>query len=171
MNMHRKVVVLSFIFVFVLIISYVIFVGDFDIRSYFSPLSKSSTPGSCSPCQISNPPLRIYMYDLPGRFNVAMLDRKCSAETPVTAKDWPTYPKDSGLRKQHSVEYWMMGSLIHEGDDDDEHAEAKRVSDPELADAFFVPFFSSLSNNLHGHQMKGPATEADHHLQVHTLLS
>ncbi|KAF7839573.1 putative arabinosyltransferase ARAD1 [Senna tora] len=168
-KMYRKVI-LSVIFVFILITSYLIFIGDFDIRSYFSPLlnsSSSSSSSAPSPCSSPpSPPLRIYMYDLPRRFNVAMLDRSNSAETPVSAKDWPPYPENSGLRKQHSVEYWMMGSLIYDGDNDNEQAEAIRVSDPEIADAFFVPFFSSLSNNLHGHQMTGPATEVDHHLQT-----
>lgn len=56
----------------------------------------------------------------------------------------------------------MMGSLLHDGDG----GEAVRVSDPELADAFFVPFFSSLSFNTHGHTMTDPATEIDRKLQV-----
>lgn len=64
----------------------------------------------------------------------------------------------------------MMGSLIHEGDDGrGESREAVRVFDPELADAFFVPFFSSLSFNTHGHTMTDPATEIDRKLQVSDL--
>lgn len=55
-----------------------------------------------------------------------------------------------------------MGSLLHAGDG----GEAVRVLDPELADAFFVPFFSSLSFNTHGHTMTDPATEIDRKLQV-----
>lgn len=165
--MYGKVV-LSFFFVLLLITSYAIFVGNLDIQSYFSPLLNSTSTVvalASSPCPASNPPLQIYMYDLHRRFNVGMLDRNSSVETPVTVQDWPPYPKNSGLRKQHSVEYWMMGSLMLEGYI--EYAEAVRVSDPEIADAFFVPFFSSLSNNLHGHQSKGPAVEVDHQLQVY----
>lgn len=64
---------------------------------------------------------------------------------------------------QHSVEYWMMGSLLYE---DGQRGEAVRVLDPEVADAFFVPFFSSLSFNTHGHTMKDPATLIDRQLQV-----
>ena len=63
----------------------------------------------------------------------------------------------------------MMGSLIYQGGDD--HREAIRVSDPELADAFFVPFFSSLSFNSHGHNMTDPAIEVDRKLQVLQLSS
>ncbi|KAL0843800.1 hypothetical protein Bca101_017046 [Brassica carinata] len=44
--------------------------------------------------------------------------------------------------------------------------EAIRVLDPKLADAFYVPFFSSLSFNTHGKNMTGPDTELDRLLQV-----
>lgn len=154
--------VLSFVFVFLFLFSYSIFIGTFDIRSYFNPLSKLPvvSPGPCAP----EPPLRVYMYDLPRRFNVGMLNRRSTEETPVTTRDWPPWPKNSGLKRQHSVEYWMMGSLLFEGEGD--YREAIRVSDPEMADVFFVPFFSSLSFNTHGHNMTDPANEIDHRLQI-----
>ncbi|KAF7813618.1 putative arabinosyltransferase ARAD1 [Senna tora] len=155
-------VVLSFFFVLLLLISYSIFIGTIDIRSYFFPMSKSLVVVAPTPCAPKSP-IGVYMYDLPRRFNVGMLNRRSKVETPVTAGDWPLWPKNSGLKKQHSVEYWMMGSLLYEGGD---YREAIRVSDPELADAFFVPFFSSLSFNTHGHNMTDPATEIDHQLQI-----
>ncbi|CAI8616986.1 unnamed protein product [Vicia faba] len=155
--MYEKVI-LTFIFVFLLLISYSIFIGTLDIRSYFNQLP-SLQPAQCEP----DPKLRVYMYDLPPRFNVQMIDRRNATESPVTANDFPRWPGNWGLKKQHSVEYWMMGSLIHEGAD---AGEALRVFDPELADAFFVPFFSSLSFNTHGHTMTDPATEIDRNLQV-----
>ncbi|XP_027342821.1 probable arabinosyltransferase ARAD1 [Abrus precatorius] len=160
--MYGKVI-LSFIFVLLLILSYSIFIGTIDIRSYFNPNLKSSAgaPAPCAP----DPPLRVYMYDLPRRFNVAMIDHRNKAETPVIARDFPPWPDNWGLKKQHSVEYWMMGSLLHS----DEGREAVRVLDPELADAFFVPFFSSLSFNTHGHTMTDSATEIDRQLQVDLL--
>ncbi|XP_019464174.1 PREDICTED: probable arabinosyltransferase ARAD1 [Lupinus angustifolius] len=160
--MYGKVV-LSFIFVLLLLISYSIFIGTLDIRSYFFPLLSSPTasPATCQP----DPILRVYMYDLPPRFNVGMINRRNTTVTPVTASDWPPWPGNWGLKKQHSVEYWMMGSLIHEGEDG-ERREAVRVLDPEVADAFFVPFFSSLSFNTYGHTMTDPATEIDRKLQV-----
>lgn len=156
-------VVLSFIFVFLLLISYSIFIGTLDIRSYFFPLLNSPTtePTSCAP-------LRVYMYDLPRRFNVGMMSRRSAPESPVSVSDWPRWPNNWGLKKQHSVEYWMMGSLLHEGDDG-EPREVVRVSDPELADAFFVPFFSSLSFNTHGHTMTDPETQIDRQLQVRDI--
>ncbi|KEH20592.1 putative xylogalacturonan beta-1,3-xylosyltransferase [Medicago truncatula] len=154
--MYEKVI-LTFIFVFLLIISYSIFIGTLDIRSYFYQ-SPTLQPAPCKP----DPPLRVYMYDLPPRFNVGMITRRNTSESPVTVRDFPRWPGNWGLKKQHSVEYWMMGSLLHDGDG----GEAVRVSDPELADAFFVPFFSSLSFNTHGHTMTDPATEIDRKLQV-----
>ncbi|CAL0320103.1 unnamed protein product [Lupinus luteus] len=108
------------------------------------------------------------MYDLPRRFNVGMVNRRDTTERPVTVVDWPSWPENWGLKKQHSVEYWMMGSLIHEGGDG-ERREAVRVLDPEVADVFFVPFFSSLSFNTHGHIMTDPATEIDRELQVDVM--
>ena len=54
----------------------------------------------------------------------------------------------------------MMSSLLYEGDGDEER-EVVRVSDLEMADAFFVPFFSSLSFNTHGHTMTDLETEID----------
>lgn len=61
-----------------------------------------------------------------------------------------------------------MGSLLYESEGEDGR-EAIKVTDPELADAFFVPFFSSLSFNTHGHNMTDPKTEIDHQLQVFKL--
>ncbi|XP_027915589.1 probable arabinosyltransferase ARAD1 isoform X2 [Vigna unguiculata] len=157
--MYRKLL-LTFIFVIILLLSYSIFIGNVDVRSYFFPHLKLSTsaPAPCAP----DSSLRVFMYDLPRRFNIGMIDRRNTAETPVTVDNWPSWPANWGLKKQHSVEYWMMGSLLHEV----EGREVVRVSDPELANAFFVPFFSSLSFNTHGHTMKDPATETDHQLQI-----
>lgn len=60
----------------------------------------------------------------------------------------------------------MMGSLLYETDGGAEEREAVRVLDPEMADTFFVPFFSSLSFNTHGHTMTDPETLIDRQLQV-----
>ncbi|XVF43727.1 hypothetical protein PTKIN_Ptkin02bG0063700 [Pterospermum kingtungense] len=109
------------------------------------------------------------MYDLPRKFHVGMLDRRSSEEAaPVTMENLPPWPSTSGIKRQHSVEYWLMASLLYDGDGG-EKREAVRVSDPETADAFFVPFFSSLSFNTHGHNMTDPETEVDRQLQVELL--
>ncbi|KAK3443325.1 hypothetical protein EUGRSUZ_B03487 [Eucalyptus grandis] len=68
-----------------------------------------------------------------------------------------------------------MGSLLYDGDAGGGGGgggggrEAVRVLDPESADVFFVPFFSSLSFNTHGHNMTDPATEIDRELQIDLL--
>ncbi|KAE8815882.1 Mannosyl-oligosaccharide glucosidase [Hordeum vulgare] len=60
----------------------------------------------------------------------------------------------------------MMASLQQGGA---ATAEAVRVRDPAAAEAFFVPFFSSLSFNVHGRNMTDPDTEADRLLQVELM--
>ncbi|GMH01501.1 hypothetical protein Nepgr_003340 [Nepenthes gracilis] len=160
--MYGKAVMALVIFI-ALLVTYMILIGTFDFRSHFAPflLSQPTTPTRCR----SLSPLKVYMYDLPRRFNVGMLQRRSSDETPVTAETLPPWPYKSGLKKQHSVEYWILASLLHSGGDGDDR-EAVRVSDPEIADAFFVPFFSSLSFNTHGHNMTDPETEIDKQLQI-----
>lgn len=134
-----------------------------DLRSIYSAPSLTG----------SSTPLKVYMYELPRRFHVGMLDKRDGIDdnAAVTAENLPPWPEKSGLRKQHSVEYWMMASLLYDGDGGEENVtttsrEAVRVLDPESADAFFVPFFSSLSFNTHGHTMTDPETEIDKQLQV-----
>ncbi|KAH7515502.1 probable arabinosyltransferase ARAD1 [Ziziphus jujuba] len=168
-KLYRKAV-LFFGFVLLLLIAYSIFIGTVDLRSYFLPQLQSRVVAQSLCATNPNHPLRVYMYDLPRRFNVGMINRRSSDQTPVTIRTWPPWPKNSGLKRQHSVEYWMMGSLLYEseGEGEDER-EAVKVSDPEMADAFFVPFFSSLSFNTHGHNMTDPRTEIDHQLQIDLL--
>ncbi|XP_061338752.1 probable arabinosyltransferase ARAD1 [Gastrolobium bilobum] len=167
--MLRKVVIF-FILPLLFLISCSILVGTLDVRSYFSlPMLTSPAVVALAPCAAAaaddDPPLKVYMYDLPRRFNVGMLNSRSTAEpeSPVTAGDYPPWPEKSGLMKQHSVEYWMMGSLLYDGGD---RSEAIRVWDPEVADVFFVPFFSSLSFDTHGHHMKDSATAVDRQLQI-----
>ncbi|KAK0574594.1 hypothetical protein LWI29_025911 [Acer saccharum] len=157
--------VLCIVFVLLLAITYSIFIGSVDLRSSFFPMllppSSSAANATCAS------PLRVYMYDLPRRFNVGMIDRQSPDDLPVTSDNLPPWPKNWGLKQQHSVEYWLMASLLHGGGG--EEREAVRVLDPETAEAFFVPFFSSLSFNTHGHTMTDPATEIDHQLQIELL--
>ncbi|KAE8698915.1 putative sodium/hydrogen exchanger [Hibiscus syriacus] len=162
----KAAICLSFVILF--LVSCSIYVGTVDFRSYFFPLLQSPTV-TRSLCATGRP-LRVYMYDLPRRFHVGMMDRWSSSEgaAPLTAENFPPWPSNSGIKRQHSVEYWLMASLLH-GGDVVEGREAVRVSDPETAEAFFVPFFSSLSFNTHGHNMTDPETEVDRRLQVELL--
>lgn len=166
MNGNAKAILLSLTFGFVLLISYAIFIGSFDVRSRIFPLLRHPLQSPTSTC--TDRPLQVYMYNLPRKFHVGMLNRQSADESPLTAQNLPPWPSNSGLKKQHSMEYWMMASLLYDGGDQD--MEAVRVSDPKSADVFFVPFFSSLSFNTHGHNMKDPETEVDHQLQVITFI-
>lgn len=112
------------------------------------------------------------MYDLPKRFNVGMMSSKFAGDdnSPLNANNLPMLPQYAGLHQQHSVEYWMMASLLYENATVDESSEAVRVSNPDAADVFFVPFFSSMSFNTHGKNMTDPDTEFDRQLQVTIIL-
>ncbi|KAA3453285.1 putative arabinosyltransferase ARAD1 [Gossypium australe] len=148
-----------------LLISCSIYAGTINAKSYFFPLLQPP-PLRLSLCATDRP-LRVYMYDLPRKFNAGMMDRGTSlVAVPATVENFPPWPKTSGLKRQHSVEYWLMASLLY---DEEEGSEAIRVSDPEMADAFFVPFFSSLSFNKHGHVTTDAEADADRQLQVELL--
>lgn len=64
----------------------------------------------------------------------------------------------------------MMASLLRDGNSGDADGsasarEAVRVADPDSAEVFFVPFFSSLSFNVHVRNMAETDT-VDEKLQV-----
>ncbi|KAH7445335.1 hypothetical protein KP509_01G003000 [Ceratopteris richardii] len=111
-------------------------------------------------------PLRIYMYDLPRKFNLGMVKKVADQEKPWGKERVPSWPLRSGLKRQHSVEYWMMLSLLNPVAGNSSDSVAVRVHNPLEADLFFVPFFSSLSFNTHGVNMLDPETEKDRLLQV-----
>ncbi|XP_071736420.1 probable arabinosyltransferase ARAD1 isoform X3 [Rutidosis leptorrhynchoides] len=159
------IIVLTTIF-----ITYSISIGNLDFRSQFSffTLPKNVTQ---LPCRTGSP-LRVYMYDLPKKFNVGMMSSKIAGNdtSPVTAGNIPVWPDYAGLHQQHSVEYWMMTSLLLlNGNDGNESSEAVRVLNGDEADVFYVPFFSSLSFNKFGTNMTDPANEFDRQLQVDIL--
>ncbi|MQL74025.1 hypothetical protein Taro_006383 [Colocasia esculenta] len=162
---------LAVIGIFSSLLFFFVFLSPADLTSRFPAFSLPQSAGCAASPEIRTrpPPLRVYMYDLPRRFNVGMLGRRRreGAEmAPVDRASLPPWPQNSGLKKQHSVEYWMMASLLAEREAE---AEALRVADGDEADAFFVPFFSSLSFNTHGHNMADPDTEIDRQLQVEML--
>lgn len=112
--------------------------------------------------------LKVYMYDIPRKFNLGMLKLGPHQDLPWSSERIPHWSSRS-LKKQHNVEYWMMLDLLDpEGENDEERA-AVRVRDPHEADVFFMPFFSSLSFNVHGLNMTDPETEKDRILQVEVV--
>ncbi len=126
-------------------------------------------------------PLKVFMYDLPRKYNLGMVkkDDGINQELPWTDQEVaPALKTRWGVNRQHSVEYWMMLDMLqddhdpshnHDGKEEEKKA-AVRVKDPEQADVFFVPFFSSLSFNTYGRIMLGPEAEIDKLLQVSMLL-
>ncbi|GER56069.1 exostosin-like protein [Striga asiatica] len=128
-------------------------------------------PIAAAPCgSVRSPPLRVYMYDLPPRFNVQMLDPSFPDGTPVAPANFPAWRWNDRLLRQHSMEYWLMASLVYDGGDHmpGSTREAVRVSDPDSADVFFVPFFSSLSFNIYAWNKKG-SNGVDEQLQLELL--
>ncbi|KAG5380378.1 hypothetical protein IGI04_028220 [Brassica rapa subsp. trilocularis] len=163
-EMYGKTISIIVLFAF-LIASYSIYMGTIDPTPYFSQLGKPSPPCNTT---TTRQPLRVFMYDLPRKFNLAMMHPNISDVEPITAENLPSWHQTSGVGRQHSVEYWLMASLLNNGSDEEEK-EAVRVLDQELADAFYVPFFSSLSFNTHGKNMTDPDTELDRLLQVELI--
>ncbi|WVZ11763.1 hypothetical protein V8G54_016293 [Vigna mungo] len=65
-----------------------------------------------------------------------LIDRRITVKTAVTVEDWPLWPTNWELKKQHSVEYWMMGTLLHDVND----REVVRVSVLLCSVLFFAQF-------------------------------
>ncbi|XP_078166544.1 exostosin family protein [Carex rostrata] len=162
-------------------LSFLLLLIPASLLFFLSNSSIASRLLSFSPClsvaSTSDRPLKVYMYDLPPRFNLAMLSpSSASGSDRNTTNDppFPPWPEGSGIKRQHSVEYWMMGSLASQeilpGDKrGDNGIGVVRVWNGDEADVFFVPFFSSLSFNVHGRNMTDPDTEIDRQLQVDLL--
>lgn len=127
--------------------------GDAN-HNWFSWSSTDNPRTRCSS------PLKVYMYELPRKYNMGMLERDGNdQELPWTSPVLPTW-KQQATNRQHSVEYWLMAYLLDGWDRKDGKHTAVRVQYPEQADVFFVPFFSSLSLNHYG------KTEQDKQNQV-----
>ncbi|XP_016475521.1 putative arabinosyltransferase ARAD1 [Nicotiana tabacum] len=145
-TMSKSLLILA-VFILFLVAS-LFYTGKIDYRSSFSLFD--SSPSKAKPCFTGSEPLKVYMYDLEMKYNVGLLKGSHYNAAPVTIETLPKWPKSTGLRRQHSVEYWMLASLLYAGDDENGNRptrEAVRVLDPDSADVFFVPFFSSLSYN------------------------
>ncbi|MCO5599966.1 hypothetical protein L7F22_054073 [Adiantum nelumboides] len=116
-------------------------------------------------------PLRVYMYDIPRKFNLGMTRKGGNEQRPWRDANVPSWPMKSGLKRQHNVEYWMMLSLLNHEAQKSLERTAVRVMDPLEADLFFMPFFSSLSFNVHSVNMLDPETEKDRLLQNPRFLA
>lgn len=130
-----------------------------------SPEEEAEPAESTSPASTACP-LRVYMYDIPSRFNWDLIDSPLETNPDSTRNDsgisdspaeivinrtaYPVYP-GSAQRKQHSVAYWLtldlLSEALHNASIATWRRAAVRVVRPEDAEVFYVPFFSSLSYN------------------------
>lgn len=157
--------------IFILVIFASLFYGGriIDYRSKFQLFSSNATACSSAANQSRRRPLNVYMYDLGMIYNVGMLNGSHYDGPPVTAETLPEFPHYTGLRRQHTVEYWMLASLLYRGNGTNQQ-EAVRVLNPDSADVFFVPFFSSLSFDTYHNHGNDTGSNFDDQLQVITFL-
>lgn len=103
-------------------------------------------------CDPSRARLRVYMYDLPPEFHFGLLGWKGRENQtwPIVKNPSRIPPYPGGLNLQHSIEYWLTLDLLSSNIPTIVRpCTAIRVKNPNQADIFFVPFFSSLSYNRH----------------------
>ncbi|KAA8544647.1 hypothetical protein F0562_019431 [Nyssa sinensis] len=85
--------------------------------------------------------VKVYMYDLPRKFTYGVIESYAMArgglKAPVEDVTKLTYPGN-----QHPAEWYLFLDMIRANRDG---SPVIRVLDPEEADLFYVPFFSSLS--------------------------
>lgn len=105
-------------------------------HSFLSPSPSPFLPFSSS---VRRP--KVYLYDLPRLFTYGVIESYLLARDPLRSPPI----SDSELHypgHQHSAEWWLFTDLLRL---DRSASPVERVSDPEEADLFYVPFFSSLS--------------------------
>ncbi|GJP50851.1 hypothetical protein CLOM_g10007 [Closterium sp. NIES-68] len=103
--------------------------------------------------------VRVYVYDLPRRMNLGLLEPKWKTrqrertnqsidDAPIRAWAWPAQGDVHPTAWQHSLEYYLVADLLHAPSERDPGVAAVRVRDPAQADVFLVPFFASTMVNL-----------------------
>lgn len=95
------------------------------------------------------------MYDLPRRFTYGVIESYAAARggEPVADDALLKYPGN-----QHSAEWYLFADLNRPSEERTDSA-VTRVMDPDQADLFYVPFFSSLS--LVANPVRSAAGNAD----------
>lgn len=109
-------------------------VASIDAVDNRNALSRDSTIGV-------GDKVKIYMYDLPRRFTYGVIESYAAARggEPVADDALLKYPGN-----QHSAEWYLFADLNRPSEERIDSA-VIRVMNPEQADLFYVPFFSSLS--------------------------
>ncbi|KAK4789418.1 hypothetical protein SAY86_020737 [Trapa natans] len=104
-------------------------------------VSRESSSALYAALPASTSPVRIYMYDLPRKFTYGVVEHH------YRAREATVPPSDAELKypgHQHMAEWYLFWDL-NRPDVDRVGSSVVRVSDPDEADLFYVPFFSSLS--------------------------
>eukprot|EP00262_Sarcandra_glabra_P010554 TRINITY_DN25849_c0_g1_i1.p1 TRINITY_DN25849_c0_g1~~TRINITY_DN25849_c0_g1_i1.p1 ORF type:complete len:525 (-),score=38.31 TRINITY_DN25849_c0_g1_i1:333-1709(-) len=111
----------------------------FDSSKSFSVLNSDSS--NRRGLTVNFVSVKIYVYDLPRKFTYGVIESylmaRDSLKSPVGDVSTLKYPGN-----QHSAEWWLFSDLIRS---DRHNSPVSRVLNPEEADLFYVPFFSSLS--------------------------
>ncbi|KAK6917012.1 Exostosin, GT47 domain [Dillenia turbinata] len=127
--------------------------------SFSGAIARPDSPPS------NSKPVKVYLYDLPRKFTYGVIESylmaRGSLKSPVGDLSTLKYPGH-----QHSAEWYLFSDLIRE---DRDSSSVVRVLDPEEADLFYVPFFSSLSlvvNPIRGNaDEKGDNLYSDEEMQ------
>ncbi|XP_043687319.1 probable arabinosyltransferase ARAD1 [Telopea speciosissima] len=115
--------------------------STFPFDSFMSSSLLSTESSNSFESRLNSPPVKVYLYDLPRKFTYGVIESylmaRDSLKSPVEDDSTLKYPGH-----QHSAEWWLFKDLLRE---DRYGSPVIRVLDPEEADLFYVPFFSSLS--------------------------
>jgi len=151
----------TLIIFFVLLLLYALFNTFFQPTdsSTFDSSTFSFNTATTSSAASKSPAVKVYLYDLPKRFTYGVIhhhslargSRANADEKDVTSLKYPGH--------QHMAE-WYLFSDLSRPDSERTGSPVVRVSDPEEADLFFVPFFSSLSLIVNPVRPAGPEKNA-----------
>jgi hypothetical protein len=133
MNKERKAWLQNQNITAVLFFVLFIYVFFHTIPSASTPSHTVSVPSSSNPSRV-----KIYLYPLPRKFTNGVVERYWRARGifDVANLKYPSH--------QHSAEWHLLLDLTRD-ERDRVGSPVMRVSNPEEADLFYVPFFSSLS--------------------------
>ncbi|GAV74403.1 Exostosin domain-containing protein [Cephalotus follicularis] len=108
------------------------------------------------------PKVKVYMYDLPRRFTYGIIEHHSVARGGLTPVDDVSTLKYPG--HQHMGEWYLFSDLNKPEEDRLRSSPIVRVTDPEEADLFYVPVFSSLSLIVGGPRV-GSGSYSDEEMQ------
>ncbi|KAF1874617.1 hypothetical protein Lal_00007231 [Lupinus albus] len=135
----RKPFLKQILFTFLLVLAlYALF------NAFFNPSIDTSSSVSLAAgiATVKYPAVKVYLYDLPTRFTYGVINHHSLARGGSRAAGDMSSLKYPG--HQHMSEWYLFSDLTRP-ESERVGSPVVRVSDPEDAELFFVPFFSSLS--------------------------